>query len=286
MATINISNLNIAEVKVNDIHFVNPILNNDTKVCPKCNNVKNINDFFKNQSCCKTCSAENGKNSLQKYKEQNKNKVIDPKYQKTCCVCKQIKIAAEYHSQFSVPDGLNARCKECDKLHKLQIKLKNKQNVLPEDVMKQCATCKITLNKTEFNHDYSSKDTLYFECKTCKNYNNLLSRTQYKIDNINKIFPEDYHKICCHCKLNKLYTEFHKCINFKSGLDSYCKQCKYEILINNINSLLKQRLRTSLYHLIKNIDQPKHIMNLLCCDTDYLIYWLEWQFQFNKTINW
>ena len=74
MATINISNLNISEVKVNDIHFVNHISNNDTKVCPKCNNIKNVNDFFKNQLCCKTCSAENGKNYCQKCKEQNKNK--------------------------------------------------------------------------------------------------------------------------------------------------------------------------------------------------------------------
>ena len=62
MATINISNLNISKIKVNDIYFVNPISNINTKLCPKCNTVKNVNDFFKNQYCCKTCSAKNGKN--------------------------------------------------------------------------------------------------------------------------------------------------------------------------------------------------------------------------------
>ena len=135
--------------------------------------------------------------------------------------------------------------------------------------MKQSATCKNTLNKAEFYNDFTSKDTLLFKCKTCTKLRNILLSEQYKIKNINTIYPEDFHKICCYCKQNKFFTECHKRINFKSGLDSYCKQCKYEILLNNINSLLKQRLRTSIYHLIKNINQPKHIINLLCCDTDF-----------------
>ena len=286
MTTINISNLNISEVKVNDIHFESPISNIDTKLCPKCYNVKNVNDFFKNQSCCKTCSAENGKNSRQKYKEQNKNKVIEPNYQKTCCVCKQIKPATEYNRVYASHDGLNGRCKECDKLHKLQIKLKNKQNVLPDNFIKQCATCKNTLNKINFNNDFSTKDTLCFECKMCTKHRNLLLNQQYKIDNINKIFPADYHKFCSHCNQNKLYTEFQKHINSKSGLDSYCKQCKYEIFNNNIDQVLKARLLNSLYRTVNNIDKSEHTMNLLCCDIHFFKYWLEWQFQFDKNINW
>ena len=273
MATINISNLNISEVKVNDIHFVNIISNINTKLCPKCNNVKNVNDFFKNQSCFKTCSAENGKNSCQKYKEQNKNKVIEPNYQKTCCVCKQVKPASEYHKQFSVPDGLNARCKECDIINKLQTNLKNKQNVLTHDFMNQCATCQHTLNKINVNNDFTTKDTLCFECKMCTKHRKILLNQQYKIDNINKIFFEDYHKIWFYCKQNKLYTDFQKQINFKSGLDSYCKQCKYEIFKNDIDRVLKARLRNSLYRTVNNIDKLEHTMNLLCCDIHFFKYW-------------
>ena len=140
--------------------------------------------------------------------------------------------------------------------------------------MKQCDTCKITFNNTNFNNDFTFKDSLYFEFKTCTNYHNLRSRTQYQIDNINKIFFEDYHNICCHCKQNKLYTEFNKHINFKSGLDSYCKRCRNEILINNINNHFKQRLRTFYYHVIINFNKSEHIINLLCCDIDFLHFGL------------
>ena len=37
----------------------------------------------------------------------------------------------------------------------------------------------------------------------------------------------------------------------KSGLDSYCKQCSYEIFINNIDAVIKERLRNRLYHALK-----------------------------------
>ena len=78
MLTINISNLNISEVNVSNIHFVNPISNIDTKLCPKCNNIKNVKDFSINQYCCKICLIKFGKNALQKYIY----KIIDSNYQK------------------------------------------------------------------------------------------------------------------------------------------------------------------------------------------------------------
>ena len=109
---------------------------------------------------------------------------------------------------------------------------------------------------------------------------------QYKIDNINKIFPKDYHKICCDCKQIKLNTEFYKVNSFKSGSDSYCKQCKYEVVTNDIDLVLRKRLSTWSYLYFKNINKSEHTMNLLCCDSYFFKYWLELQFQFDTNIHW
>ena len=81
-------------------------------------------NFIKIQYYCKICSAQISKQLRQQYKENNKNREIDPNYIKKCFICKQIKNSTEYYKHASNKDGLNSRCKECNKLHNNTNKIK------------------------------------------------------------------------------------------------------------------------------------------------------------------
>jgi len=48
---------------------------------------------------------------------------------KRCCTCKQLKIVTEFHKNSSVKDGLNAQCKNCNKIVKKKYRKNNKAKI-------------------------------------------------------------------------------------------------------------------------------------------------------------
>ena len=96
--------------------------------------------------------------------------------------------------------------------------------------------------------------------------------------NANRIYTENDGRTSSSCKKQKLYTEFNKCISDKSGLESYCKECK----ANDHKEYFRKQFSKVLNKAIKD-------ENLCCllftgCDPHFLKLWLE--FQFDEKMNW
>lgn len=114
-----------------------------SKVCTKCNEDKDLGDFYRNkryrdghQSLCKVCDLADQK--LRRAEKPKKPKFkpdpINPKDNKVCCKCKQEKPKSEF-SKSSTKDGLEPRCGTCRKEERVrdQEKIKKRSEVYYRD---------------------------------------------------------------------------------------------------------------------------------------------------------
>ena len=79
-------------------------------------------------------------------------------------------------------------------------------------------------------------------------------------------------------KQQKLYTEFNKCINNKTVLESYCKNCIKNDTKEHFQNLFNKLLSRSIKY------GNRSCVSIISCDPDFLKLWFE--FQFDEKMNW
>jgi hypothetical protein len=86
---------------------------------------------------------------------------------KTCAKCKVLKSVAEFSKDRSTKDGLQNRCKVCQKEYRQTNK--SKINHIPAEELpsKVCKKCRALLPRSEFHKNNSRKDGLFGSCKAC-----------------------------------------------------------------------------------------------------------------------
>ena len=155
--------INIDTAKINNF----TVYNNTTiasKVCSTCNQNKPLTEYYKDKSksdglrySCKSCRNQ----QTQTYKENHKQIVLTPDYQKQCSNCNQLLSKDKFNKDLSSTDTLKSTCKQCINQNKNKI-------IIPSDYKKQCSKCKLLLSKENFNIDNVRKDNLRVECKLCQ----------------------------------------------------------------------------------------------------------------------
>jgi len=89
---------------------------------------------------------------------------------------------------------------------------------------KQCSTCKIEKNFTEFWKNSTMKDGYCHQCKTCKEI--IRKKTKfYKLNPHLAPIISTTHKVCSVCKEEKPFSEFKKRSQLKSGIGARCIKC-------------------------------------------------------------
>jgi len=119
---------------------------------------------------------------------------------KKCSKCKIEKDDGEFSKDRSAKDGLQDKCKDCERKYRLEnkehISRRNKEyNKLMKDrpkiniISKICGKCKIEKGIDEFNKNKSRKDGLQFQCKCC----NKEYRGKPEVKERNKKYHKEYN---------------------------------------------------------------------------------------------
>ena len=140
-----------------------------TKVCPNCNKEKPSYEFRKNKSAkngldsrCKSCKKENDKEYRQKLASRTSIEI--PKTKK-CCKCNIEKPSDNFYICKTMKDGLDARCKSCNRKQKEQL---SKRTHIEIPKTKKCSKCNKEKPFNEFSKNKSRLSGLNSECKKCK----------------------------------------------------------------------------------------------------------------------
>ena len=158
------------------------------------------------------------------------------------------------------------------------LNINNNTTFVPSKVFKKCNQNK---QLTEYHKDKTISDGYRNVCKSCRVNLSKDYRDNNKQINANKIYIENYVKICSKCKKLKLYTEFYKCSTKPLKLDSYCKDCK-NCKTNDYKEQFRQQFSQALLEAIKQSNF--RCFPLMGCDPHFLKLWFE--FQFDEKMNW
>jgi len=88
-----------------------------------------------------------------------------------------------------------------------------------------CTRCKSEKQVSDFHKWKHGRDGLYVWCRTCCRERQRFYRTQYMRRNISRGRKPGYGK-CSYCKRIKTASNFHKCLQSRTGLYPYCKSCQ------------------------------------------------------------
>lgn len=147
-----------------------------TKKCNRCHEIKPITEFRKIQGYfltqCKKCELKKGLEIRQKYKKINKNRNPYNNNKKQCTVCKKWKIRSKenWYAINSNKDGLNFRCKECEKKIKMisKYKITKKQhNYILKKQKNRCKICGKKLENPYIDHNHKTGEIRGLLCQNC-----------------------------------------------------------------------------------------------------------------------
>ena len=229
------------------------------KICSKCNENKNIEDFFKDKSKkngyrnqCKKCES-NLKASYNNNNNNNNdnNNTIN---EKICNKCNISKTLDNFSKDKYKKNGYRGECKICDSKRKNKNKNKNNTdnntNIISNE--KICSNCNVLKNLEDYHKDKSKKDGFRNQCKKCE----LEKKVIYYQENKDK--RHEYEK-------NKYHS--------------------------NEEVRIKKLLRTRFLLGLKNKSSEKcgSILDICSCDLDFFKKWIEYQYKLltnNETIDW
>jgi hypothetical protein len=148
-----------------DIH--NPVR---VKRCTQCAQIKPHDEFYyinkkkKFKSECIICNKKRGKETRQKYKNQEKILPVT----KICLDCGVEKSSLEFVKLISNKDGLTGYCKPCKKIRSLKYskEVKNINKTSPDS--KICRRCNQLKKSDEFSTNKYSLDGLKPYCRPCE----------------------------------------------------------------------------------------------------------------------
>ena len=168
------------------------------------------------------------------------------KESKTCTKCGITQSRSEFHKKSDAPDGLQNRCKACQRAYNEANKEKRKARA--ETAMaankeklraraetaraankgkpKTCNKCEKAQSRSEFHKDASALDGLSHDCKTCirayneANKEKLRARAEAAI-----AANKGKQKTCTKCEKAQSRSEFHKNVYSPDGLNHRCADC-------------------------------------------------------------
>jgi len=132
---------------------------------------------------------------------------------KRCSRCQQVKPKIDFSKSRRKLDGLQSRCKECDREIKQNVQQQPKEHV----AQKRCRLCKEVKARESFSKDLAKRDGLGSYCKECRR---LKRETSKKLD---RTLPEV--KRCARCGQEKKQQEFYGSKYHHDGLRNECKDC-------------------------------------------------------------
>jgi very-short-patch-repair endonuclease len=133
---------------------------------------------------------------------------------KLCSTCREEKPLTDFYANKSNRDGLEIRCKDCRKNHKMQYKVTMERI---EVLNKICPQCKEDKLASEYYKNSDSRDNLRKICKDC------CKKMDQIVINTPKIVTET--KNCSTCKVNKNIDDFFKRKKSYDGYTGVCKIC-------------------------------------------------------------
>lgn len=133
---------------------------------------------------------------------------------KRCIVCCVEKEYENFYKKVSNLDGLDSRCKACEKKRHYEYNLDH------ADYPKTCNVCKETKTQKDFPKSSKSKDGLRSTCSHCYSL-------AAKLKN-NTVNPEDSNKLkfCKGCCSQKPQSEFNRNKRSRDGLQFHCNTCR------------------------------------------------------------
>jgi len=141
-----------------------------------------------------------------------------------------------------------------------------------EKKFKKCCKCKIEKDVGEFSRNNSHKDKLSSKCKECRRkeyFENIEEnrnkkrkryrekREEYLRENPIKEVIVDGMKECSKCKIKKNIDEFGKDKRLKSGLKSFCKECRKKYIEKNRDKIRVCSKKTYLKYREKILNENK-----------------------------
>jgi len=197
-----------------------------TKQCTKCKQIKELEEFHKDNN-----NKKDGRNSLCKSCISARQKArgllpLPPSPPiKECCVCHIGKPPSEFYINPRAKDGLTSSCNPCRKIRDDLVREARRVKLfgLPKTGNKVCRNCKIDKLAENFNRSSSYPDGISNLCVDCdKEYKE--KRKTRELD----IIPSETLKRCTGCSLDKKIVEFNKNFNAKNGIRSRCRDCENE----------------------------------------------------------
>lgn len=223
------------------------------KKCLKCNHIKDIEEFSKNNTSkdghntyCKKCTSDMQNTIL--------NDNPDLSGDSVCLRCNETKPKTQFYLKRTRKEGIHQWCKKCvdesmnstknreqNKLYRKQLKQQIKDSTKPILTEKKCTNCNITKSVENFYIVDHNRDGYSYGCKECvlsqkQQYinNNRLKFTtywkQYRQDNVeNRIQRWNVsiqEKKCTNCQQIKPANDFVKHYWNSDGLSSSCFSCR------------------------------------------------------------
>lgn len=217
---------------------------------------------------------------------------------KICSRCKVAKPREAFNKCSKNPDGLQYKCRDCQKaIHLANKECRNKRRMeryykenpkeaLPEG-MKRCSKCKEVKPMTEqyFGKLSKSSDGFKYSCKECRrkteyepNREYLITKQKQWYSKNKKTFAittSEYKK-----KNREWYREYDKRYyqENKDLIKQRSKEYMYNRIENDLGFKILQRCRSRLYKAIKGHTKSASTQKLIGCTVEHLLNHLESQF--------
>ena len=148
---------------------------------------------------------------------------MEPKSQKECTLCHEVKVASEFFLNPKHSTGLTSWCRVCSKAKSNEYhEQRNNRNPVEPVSCKICVQCKKEQPASEFYVSRHAMDGLVAACKICtRNYRQR--KRQQKLNSFPNICSSD--KWCSQCKETRPAIDFHLKRTNADGLAELCRFC-------------------------------------------------------------
>jgi len=209
---------------------------------------------------CKKCQCKATIECRLRIIEKRKNNEIPTEptiTEKQCCKCKEIKLVADFPKDIGKILGIADKCKKCN-CEKVQIR---RLKIVSGEIertdapsQKQCVQCKIIKNITEFRKDIGTITGYGYKCLICTCLDTQLFQKK----------PENIIKIKERKKAYRLRPDVKGRVDLRGSISS--------------------RIATHIKQQGGQGPKKQHSIDYLGCTIDFLIKWLE--FQFDEDMTW
>ncbi|MFH1716819.1 MAG: hypothetical protein ABIF19_05670 [Planctomycetota bacterium] len=184
------------------------------------------------------------------YKFRETHRTAKGVKQKRCTKCMKWKQEREFGVDRAKRDGLNIRCRDCDRAYgralrrkyrkgkkvRVYLRFEERHRIVRGVKQKLCYRCKEWKDQSHYYRNRGLKDGLSLSCKDCEKRNARKRLEQKKKGSRRNLKYEDRHrvvkgikeKLCTKCKRWKRESEYYKQRSHKDGLSVRCKKCLYK----------------------------------------------------------